>query len=140
MKELFLPDLEGPPKGQWMFERVERCERAIRRTAAEALRLGIEVVLDLGFMRVEHRARYLSWAVDLGVAHFLHALDADPAVRRERVLRRNADRSETRSFDIDEETFAWAESWYEPVGAFESLHLVRVRMEGPIFGLHLISK
>lgn len=129
MADLFRPDLDQPPGLSWMLERVERCERRIRALAEQALALETEVVLDLGFMRADERRRYIAWAADLGVDHFVHVLDADREVRRERVRLRNLERPETWSFDVDDSMFEWAESWYEPVTQAESLHLIRARTD-----------
>src|SRR5215471_5543789 len=54
---LFGPDLEGPLDFMWMVERLRRCDPLIWSTATAVLAAGASVVLDLGAMRREDRAR-----------------------------------------------------------------------------------
>ena len=57
MARLFGPDMPQPIKYDWMIERVGRCEAQIWSAAAGCLAAGTSVILDIGLMRRDDRAR-----------------------------------------------------------------------------------
>ncbi len=110
MATLFHMDAPSPPSLDWGLERVARCERQIWNTAAPLLALGIDVVLDLGFLRREQRDRFRALTSS---PVRLVLVDAPAGVRRERVRERNRG-SETFSVEVSDAMFEWAERFYEP--------------------------
>ena len=54
---LFGPDLPQPVRHEWVQARIRRCEEQIWRLAARLLALGVDVVLDLGFLQRSQRDR-----------------------------------------------------------------------------------
>src|SRR5262249_24142691 len=115
----FGPDMPRPFRADWALPRVARCEQQIVRIVRQLVGLGVDVVLDLGFMRRKHRDQYRALRARAGAAVRLHALDADVATRRERVRARNAARAGTYVLEVTESMFDWAEGWYEPPSADE---------------------
>jgi predicted kinase len=119
MAELFGPDLPKPMNLAWIMERVQRCERRIWATAAEVVERGTGVVLDLGFMKVSDRARFVSLAEAKGLPVQLHFVTAPHDVRRERVASRNANKGETFAFEVTPGMFDFMETQFESPTAAE---------------------
>jgi predicted kinase len=113
MATLFTMDAPTPLTLEWMLPRVERAERQIVSTARQVLDCGVEVILELGFFRREQRDRMR--APLAGYDLKTHVMDVPRDVRRERVRERNRG-SATFSIEVDDATFDWAESYYEPLG------------------------
>jgi len=113
MATLFTMDAPSPLTLEWMMPRVERAERQILATAQQVLAAGRDVVLELGFFTREQRDRIRARAS----AHptKIHVLDVLAEVRRERVRARNRG-SATLTIEVDDATFDWAESYFEPLG------------------------
>ena len=114
MSDLFTPDVTGLPDPGWMFERVARCERRLRATAADVLAAGTAVVLDIGGMRRSERDELARWARGTGCPARRHWLDAPHALREARVAARNAGRGPTFSFEVTPAMFAYMEHRFEP--------------------------
>src|SRR3569623_939896 len=93
MATLFWPDCPQPIRFEWTMERIQRCEAMIADTALKLAALGIPSVLDLGFTRAEHRARFAGLAAGGGAK--LYWLGAPAAERRGRDARRNAEKGAT---------------------------------------------
>jgi predicted kinase len=114
MGELFGPDLARPIDFAWVMERVQRCERRIWATASEIAALGGTVVLDLGFMKVADRLRFVSLAQNAGVPTQLHFVSASHDVRRNRVVARNNSKGDTFAFEVTPAMFDFMEKHFEP--------------------------
>jgi predicted kinase len=115
MVNLFGPDAPNPPQWPWMAERLLRCERQIFRTATEAGRRGLPVVLDLSFLRADQRNRAAEAAQEAGLAARLHLLDPDPETRWARVAARNEAKGETYRLPVTRPMFDFIESiWQRP--------------------------
>jgi predicted kinase len=114
MGELFGPDLPKPMSLPWIMERVQRCENRIWLTAAETVERGGCAVLDLGFMRVSDRSRFISLAGAKGLPVQLHYVNAPHGVRRARVVSRNANKGETFAFEVTPAMFDFMEKQFEP--------------------------
>ena len=114
MADLFLPDLPPTMDLAWIMARVERCERRIWSTAMDIAAAGRDVVLDLGLMQAQKRRDLRERAGLAGHAAQLHFVDAPLALRRERVLARNADRGETFAFVVTPAMFDVMEARFEP--------------------------
>jgi len=120
MTALCGPDLPSPIDLAWIMERVARCERRIWQVGAEVVRRGGAVVLDLGFMRVEDRARFTALARAEGAEVQLHFVTAPLSVRRARVLERNRDKGASFSFEVTPAMFDLMEARFEPPSDPES--------------------
>ena len=116
---LFGPELPTPLRMEWLLLRAARCEEVIWRTSRRLLEVGVDVVLDLGFMRRAHRDLYRARAAEAGAAVRLHVVTADPEVRRERVRARNLARSGTYTIEVTDPMFDWVETCYEAPGRDE---------------------
>jgi predicted kinase len=113
MGELFGPDLPKSMSLAWIMERVQRCERRIWSTASEVVERGGSAVLDLGFMKVSDRSRFVSQAETKGLPVQLHYVTAPHALRRGRVIARNANRGETFAFEVTPAMFDFMEKQFE---------------------------
>lgn len=114
MHELYGADLPKPLNFPWIMERVQRCEQRIWSTALNIVQNGGNVVLDLGFMKVADRARFTSLAEDKGLLVETHFVTAPHDVRRNRVISRNENKSETLSFEVTPAMFDFMEKQFEP--------------------------
>jgi predicted kinase len=113
MGELFGPDMPQPLSFPWVMQRVQRCEQRIWSVAAQIAQRGGTVVLDLGFMKVSDRNRFVALAVAAGLTTQLHQLTAAHALRRSRVLERNVNKGETFSFEVSPAMFDFMEKQFE---------------------------
>jgi predicted kinase len=119
MARLFGPDMPRPIQYDWMVERVARCEEQILVTAAAAVASGASVILDIGLMRRADRARIYQIAEATGLPLRFHFVDAPKAVRRARVMERNAARGESFAIEVTPADFDFIESLYEPPAPVE---------------------
>ena len=119
MGELFGPDLTRPLNFAWIMARVQRCEQRIWATASAIGGAGGSVVLDLGFRKLASRTAFRSRAEAAGLAVQLHVVSAPLALRRRRVLARNADQGATFSFEVTPVMFDVMEREFEPPTAEE---------------------
>lgn len=118
MAELYLADAPAPLDLAWIRERVARCRARIWATAADVVRSGGTVLLDIGLLSAEERAQALRMAHERGIGVELHYLQAPAVLRRQRVLARNANGA-TRSFEVSPQMFDFMESLFEPPGPDE---------------------
>ena len=114
MGEIFGPDLPKPMSLAWIMERVQRCERRIWSTASEIAEHGGNVVLDLGFMKVGDRSRFLDLAEARGLPTQLHFVTAPHDQRRSRVMSRNTSKGDTFAFEVTPAMFDFMEKQFEP--------------------------
>jgi predicted kinase len=113
MGALFAADMPQPPDLGWILGRVSRCERMIWATARQVALCGGNVVLDLGFMKAAGRSAFLELAQADKLSVQIHFVDADTALRRQRVLQRNADKGATFSFEVTPAMFNFMEGQFE---------------------------
>ena len=113
MNQLYGPDLPKPLDFGWIMERVGRCEKRIWDTAAEVARTAGNVVLDLGFMKIDSRTEFANLAESCSLPSQLHFVDAPHDIRRQRVLARNTDKGETFSFEVTPGMFDFMEKQFE---------------------------
>lgn len=115
MAVLFGAD-QRPVEGrmQWYVERTERCLELIWRQAQALIDVGTSVVLEIGLIQREARARFYGKLDERACEHVVHVLDADRDVRRARVARRNRERGETFSMEVPLEFFELASDLWEP--------------------------
>ena len=98
----------------WVLPRLRRCEALIWQTSRQILDTGRDVVLDLGLMRRADRARLKNLAAAAGHAVQPCFVNADRALRWQRVQRRNADKGDGYSFEVTQAMFDGAEAFFEP--------------------------
>lgn len=108
----------------WYAERVDRCEAMIWELCKQQIAQHRSVVLDLGFLRMARRRKFVEWATTAGADVQVHLLEVDVATRRDRVSARNRHRAETFSFAVTDEMFDFAETLFEPLAATESHRVV----------------
>ena len=118
MHDLYDADRPDQLSLAWVWPRVRRCEALIWKTCLPILEAGNDVVLDLGFMTLESRQQQRKLAVDAGYQVANHFVDADRAVRRDRILLRNKQKGETYSFEVTGPMFDAMDAGFErPTGA-----------------------
>lgn len=113
MNQLYGPDLPKPLNFTWIMERVRRCEKRIWTTASEFAQTGGNVVLDLGFMKIDSRTEFVDLAQGRKLPSQLHFVDAPHDIRRKRVLARNSERGETFSFEVTPAMFDFMENEFQ---------------------------
>jgi predicted kinase len=126
MATLFMMDAPTPLTLEWALPRTQRCEQQIWSVARQALALGTDVVLELGFFTRDQRARVRDLAASAGLTVQLHVLDVPLETRRERVRLRNQGTA-TYTVEVDDAMFDWAEGYYEPLDEAElaQAHVIR---------------
>jgi predicted kinase len=95
------------------MERLERCEHRICSTASEIVQRGGSVILDLGFMKISDRARFISLTEAKGLPLQMHFVTAPHGLRRNRVIARNTNKGETFSFGVPPSMFDFMEKEFE---------------------------
>jgi len=129
MQELFGPDLPIPMDFGWIMIRVHRCEQRIWSTAVKIAQTGGNVILDLGFMKVQNRSQYLGLAKENGIPTQLHYINAQLSTRLERVMKRNSDKSKTYSFEVSPAMFHYMENEFEPPTEDELKDIVTINTD-----------
>jgi len=124
ISELFFPDRPIPLTYDWAVEQAKRCEARIMAVSLDILALGTDVVWDLGFMESAQRRRILDDVECWPYQVRLHALEAPREVRRERVRRRNDERSDGYAIEVTEEIFEFMEGRSQPVADGEAGDLI----------------
>lgn len=114
MGELYGPDLPNPMSFPWIMERVGRCHRRIWSVASDVSQGGGNVVLDLGFMKVADRTRFLALADAKALSVQMHFVTAPHDLRRNRVMSRNVNKGDTFSFEVTPAMFDFMEGYFEP--------------------------
>ncbi|MBY4897860.1 ATP-binding protein [Cupriavidus sp. AU9028] len=103
---------------EWALARTRRCEAQIWQVARQLLSLGVDVVLDLGAMTAPDRARLRDAALAAGGMPVCYFVDADSALRRQRVMARNVDKPQQHAFELTPAMFEAMEAYFErPAGA-----------------------
>jgi predicted kinase len=112
--QLFGSEAPQPMVFEWWDDHCKRCSTRIWSVAKQALALGVDVVLDCGFPALAQRNEYRTLALQAGAAVHLHIVDADRALRADRVRSRNRERGETFALFVTDDMFEGSESWWEP--------------------------
>jgi predicted kinase len=114
MANLFQANRRPQLSTAWVVERTVRCELQIWAIADQLLKRGIDVVLDVGLSKRDHRDRFRMRAAHVGAEPKLHYLDVEAETRRERVRQRNEERTGTYLFEVTDAMFDFMEKWFEP--------------------------
>jgi len=128
MTKLFWMDSPQPVQHEWALERIHRCEDLIALHVAQLAALNIPSVLDLGFTRADHRAKFAQIAIGLKLPVLLHYVDVPQEERWQRVVGRNRDQGDTFAMNVDRAMFDFMESIWEPPDDDEMFRLNGVRV------------
>ncbi len=113
MQNLFSKDMTSLDYA-WMIERVSRCYVQIWQVSVQILKLGGNVVLDLGFTTKEQRGHFVTLAKDIDVESEIHYLTAPKDVRKKRVEKRNIEKDpNVYTFEVTDFMFNFMEPKYE---------------------------
>jgi predicted kinase len=112
MVTLFGADAPNPLNLEWALPRTLRCNEQIWKITLQLLALNVNVILDLGFYRKEQRLAFKKMAEGAGVDYEFHSVETAVETRRLRVRARNQN-AETKTVDVSDQMFDWAENWYE---------------------------
>jgi len=119
MHALFAADMPERLEMAWALTRVARCQAQVWSIAKQILGTGTDVVLELGLLRANDRKAAAAEVEAAGFPMCFHFVDADLSLRRQRVLRRNAEKGKTYSFDVTPPMFEAMESYFERPSAGE---------------------
>ncbi|WP_297832584.1 ATP-binding protein [Pseudomonas sp.] len=119
MDKLFWMDSPRPIQYEWALERIGRCEEMIFGMVLDLARVGISSVLDLGFTKAEHRAKFFNLVKVASLPYQLHWVDVAPDIRWQRVIRRNQQRGKTFVMEVNREMFDFMDSIWEPPSCAE---------------------
>ncbi len=103
----------------WYVPRTLRCLAQIWKTAEAVLDAGNDVVLEVGLIQQHQRDAFYVRMGPWADAMVVYVLDAPREVRRERVLRRNAEQGETFSMVVPPHIFELASDLWQPPGDVE---------------------
>ena len=113
MQTLFAADMKSLDYS-WMIERVNRCYDQIWEVTEQILRLGGNVVLDLGFTTKAQRDVFADKAKHMGLQPEVHYINAPSDVRKERVVKRNTEKDPAvYAFEVTSEMFNFMEPRFE---------------------------
>jgi predicted kinase len=114
MTTLFWMDSPKPIAFDWTMARIARCEAQILEQVAALSALDMPSILDLGFTRADHRARFATAAHTIGATASLHWVDVPTEERWRRVEQRNAEMGETFAMTVDRAMFDFMEGQWQP--------------------------
>jgi len=113
MWKLFGQDLPKSMNLKWIMERVERCEKQIWEVTKKISECGVDVILDLGFIKFEKREFFSELAKEIKTPIQIHYIKAPHKIRKNRVLERNIIKGDTFSFEVTPEIFDFMEGEFE---------------------------
>src|SRR4051812_12852863 len=119
MVQLFSPDRPATGVVDWYVARAARCVEQIWTVATSIIDVERDVVLEIGLLSPQERARFYRKVDSAGVPMIMYVLDAAREVRRARVLQRNRDRGATFSMLVPPEIFELASDLWQPPDAAE---------------------
>ncbi|MDD2177683.1 ATP-binding protein [Acidovorax sp. D2M1] len=120
MATLFSPDRPDTADVMaWYVPRTLRCLAQIWKTAEAVLNAGGDVVLEVGLIQQHQRNAFYARMGPWADAMVVYVLDAPRDVRRERVLRRNAEQGTTFSMVVPPHIFELASDLWQPPGDVE---------------------
>ncbi len=111
------------PPAEHFSEYYQKIDGLIARYWVDALRLGLDVILDFGFWSRESRDKARAVIAENGALHRLYFLDCPESLQRERCRMRNHDLQG--SLIIDDNTFEIFRTRFEPLGADEVAEVVQ---------------
>ncbi len=128
MKTLFWMEAPDGDTYEWALERVVRIEKQILSETVKLARLGMSIILDLGFFSSDQRTRVHSMLLDAEMPVEVLYLDVDKEERWRRVQHRNSEQGETFQFNVSREVFEFCETIFEPMDDAELATATIVRL------------
>lgn len=116
---LFLADKKPEDGLAWFLERIERAETLILDLVTQLENAKTDAILDLGFSKLEHRAKFRKFAALHNYEIKTHFLDISKETRLNRVQKRNTEKGNTFEFEVTQENFDFMETWFEKPTALE---------------------
>ena len=117
MSTLYLPDMPQPLDLHWIMSRVGRCRQRIWETANDIVCHGGSVVLDVGMQTFNDRMALRSLIEKDQLQATWYFVTAPAAIRRERVMKRNAEKGATFCFEVTPQMFDFMDGRFEdPTG------------------------
>ncbi len=115
MTVLFGED-ERPAEGrlQWYMARTARCFEQIWELTTRLIELDTDVILEIGLIQAAARRDFYLKAEALDCPLRVYVVDAPRDIRRERTMKRNADKGATYSMDVPLQFFELASDHWEP--------------------------
>jgi predicted kinase len=110
---LYSADQEDVMDYDWTMARIERIESQIWSMTQQIMNAGVSVVLDLGFLKQDHRQKFYGLAAQAGLAIEAHLIEADIETRWQRTGHRNEAQGETFSLNVTREMFDFCEEIFE---------------------------
>ena len=110
---LFLPDKKPTDGLAWFLERIERAESIIINLIQQLENSKIDVILDLGLSKLEHRQKFRNFAQMNNYILKTHFIDTSKETRFTRIQNRNKEKGETFEFEVTKENFEFMENWFE---------------------------
>lgn len=115
---LYSADQDDVMDYEWTVARIERIESQIWSLAQQIMSAGISVILDLGFLKQDHRQKFYDLAAQADLAIETHLIEAHIDTRWQRVGYRNEEQGDTFSLKVTREMFDFCEGIFErPKGA-----------------------
>lgn len=111
---LYGPDIPSSGTYPWLMERIGRIEARLWAVTRQLAALGVPVVLDLGFTKADHRAKFETLAHEAELPLRLHFADVPACERWTRVQRRNHEGGPSFHMAVTREMFDFMESIWEP--------------------------
>ena len=99
MSRLYLPDMTQPLDLHWIMSRVGRCQERIWETAKNIVGHGGSAVLDVGMQTLTERLAFRSLIETHQLPATWYFVTASAVIRRERVMKRNAEKGATFFFE-----------------------------------------
>ena len=113
MMTLFSADFPEELNFKWSMERIYRIEEQMWSLVPQLMTLNRPVILDLGLLQREHRQKFYNWAKDSNFQIETHVIEAAKELRWQRVTKRNNEKGETYSLEVNKEMFDFCEDLYE---------------------------
>ncbi len=110
MLNLYIKDMPNSINLSWIKERVERCETQIWNLVRQMSKSDCEIILDLGFTKVEKREKFKRLAKEINMPLQFYFLNAPHTIRKERVMQRNKKKGATYSFEVTSGMFDFMEA------------------------------
>ncbi|QDG76813.1 ATP-binding protein [Labrenzia sp. PHM005] len=129
MVSLFGEDAPKSADPDWIFPRVDRCEKQMWAMAKRLGALHVPSILDFGFQRYEHRRRYINFANEAGLAAKMHVLDVEASERWKRIEARNTTKGETFHLVISRGMFDYIEATWEQPSEDETASVSRTSFD-----------
>ena len=115
MATLFSPDRPNERFLEWYSDRKERCIQQIWQVTCELLSCEISAILELGLVQLADREDFYRRVDATDHELRVYVLDTPLEERRQRVRRRNSQKTGTYRMEVSEEIFAIANGfWEEP--------------------------